>query len=257
MSPRPTATTDDESAGYFLDAAAQLIDAMFVVSEEDRPRRLRSIDFPAALQWLRLEDVITLAQDGRDQGASHKAFHNRWKSKEAFVKDAIIHTMLFRDAPNADPALQRVEMAAVADATDVAAAIALFSDSMLSSLLSYPRSFLLLHIGPLLDQHPDLKEAIVEDMRRALAPWHEGYAALFESFGVRMRPGWNIERYGLTLQSMLDGFLMRSRVQAPQMEACRTDVSLFGQAVVAFTLGILDVDNQEHTVNEALNSVIE
>jgi hypothetical protein len=55
---------------------------------------------------------------------------------------------------------------------------------------------------------------------------------------------------------MLDGFLLRSRIQAVQMEACRTDVSLFAQAVVAFTLGIIDEGNDERTVSEALNSVI-
>ncbi len=255
--PRPAATTDDESARHFLDAAAQFIDAMFVTSAEDRPRRLSALDFPATLEWLRVQDVIRLAKQGDPAGVSGKSFHNRWKSKEAFVNDAVIHTMLYRDAPNADPALQLADMSQVAGADNVAEAIAKFSDAMLRSLLSYPRSFLLLHIGPLLDQHPALKQAIVDDMLRALAPWYEGYAALFESFGVSLRPGWTVERYGLTLQSMLDGFLLRTRVQAEQMRAYSPeDVSLFAEAVVAFTLGVVDADSLGRTAREALNIAV-
>jgi AcrR family transcriptional regulator len=255
--PRPTATTDDESARHFLDAAAQLIDAMFVTSIEERPRRLRKIGFPVTLEWLRIGDVIKLASGEKSEGASRRAFHNRWKTKEAFIKDAIKHTMLYRDHPNANPALQRAEMAKLAEAENLAEAVAKFSDSMLESLLSYPRSFLLLHIGPLLDLHPDVKRAIVDDMLASIAPWYDGYAQLFAAFGVPMRPGWTIERLGLTLQSMLDGFLMRSRVQSEQMTACKSgDINLFGEAVVAFILGVLDADRTGQSVVEAFNSAV-
>lgn len=254
--PRPKAVTDDASAKQFLDAAAQLIDAMFVTSPDERPRRLSAIDFPATLEWLRKEDVVRLARDGGQPGVSRKSFDNRWESKEDFVNDAVIHTMLYRDAPNANPALQLADMASLVEAENVAQAIARFCDAMLASLLSYPRSFLLLHIGPLLEQHPKLKAAIVEDMLQALAPWYEGYTQLFAAFGVRMRPGWTIERYGLTIQSMLDGFLLRSRVQDEQMAAYSADdASLFADAVVAFTLGVLDTDESSGlTSGEALNA---
>lgn len=254
--PRPKAVTDDASAKQFLDAAAQLIDAMFVTSPDERPRRLSSIDFPATLEWLRKEDVVRLARDGGQPGVSRKSFDNRWESKEDFVNDAVIHTMLYRDAPNADPSLQLADMASLLKADDVAQAIAHFCDAMLASLLSYPRSFLLLHIGPLLEQHPKLKAAIVEDMLQALAPWYEGYRQLFAAFGVRLRPGWTIERYGLTIQSMLDGFLLRSRVQDEQMAAYSSDdASLFADAVVAFTLGVIDTgESSGLSSREALNS---
>ncbi len=254
MTPRPPAAADDASAKHFLDAAAQLIDAMFTTSPTDRPRRLSAIDFPATLEWLRKEDIIKLAQDGGYPGASRKAFDNRWATKEDFVNDAIIHTMLYRDAPNADPALQRAQLAGVETAENVGEAISLFCDAMLESLLSYPRSFLLLHIGPLLEQHPKLKAAIVQDMNRSFAPWHEGYARLFATFKVEMRPGWSIERYGLTLQSMLDGFLLRSRVQGEQMDECRSeDASLFADAVVALTLGVIDIDQDGRSSRDALS----
>ncbi|MEU4194865.1 hypothetical protein AB0E69_23405 [Kribbella sp. NPDC026611] len=254
MTPRPPATNDDVSAKHFLDAAAKLIDAMFVTSSDQRPRRLNAIDFPATLEWLRIEDVIRIAQTAQPEGASRKAFHNRWKSKEDFVNDAVIHTMLYRDAPNADPALQLAEMSQLVEADSAADAIARFSDDMLSSLLSYPRSFLLLHIGPLLNQHPRLKQAILDDMHRALAPWCDGYARILEVLGLSLRRGWTIERLGLTLQAMLDGFLLRSRVQEEDMVACEHDESrLFGDAVVAFVLGVVDVGNAGQTARQALD----
>src|SRR5262245_14529434 len=102
MSPRRAPSRHDTTACRFLDAAAQLIDAMFVDSEDDRPPRLRHLDFPAALEWLRVDDVIRLAQTA-GEGASKKAFHNRWMHKDEFVRDAVVHTMLYRDDPDTNP----------------------------------------------------------------------------------------------------------------------------------------------------------
>ncbi|WP_433020541.1 hypothetical protein [Kribbella sp. CA-294648] len=254
MTPRPAAKNNDESARYFLDAAAQLIDAMFVTSAKDRPRALRSIDFPAALQWLTIDDVIEVASHNRSQGASRKAFHNRWESKEAFIKDAIIHTMLYRDDPSANPALRVEELQETAHATSVSDAIGSLSESLLQSLLSHPRSFLLLHVGALLDHHPDLRAAVVEDMMSALTPWYQGYADLITRLGVTLRPGWTVERFGLTLQAMLDGFLLRSRVQREQIDEAQVgDASLFADAVIAFTLGVVDLEGAGRTVRQALD----
>src|SRR4051794_20219686 len=147
MSPRPSPSRHDATACRFLDTAAQLIDAMFVGSEGDRPPRLRHLDFPAALEWLRVDDVIRLAQ-GTGQGLSKKAFHNRWQHKDEFVRDAVIHTMLYRDDPDANPrgiyAEDLVARARVGGRfTDAAIPMV---DSMLAALLAHPRSFLLLHI---------------------------------------------------------------------------------------------------------------
>lgn len=52
-----------------------------------------------------------------------------------------------------------------------------------------------------------------------------------------------MQRVGLVFQAMLDGFLLRSRIQPDEMEACRWEqASLFADTVVAFTLGVIDAD---------------
>ncbi|MGW1341379.1 hypothetical protein ACWCOV_10025 [Kribbella sp. NPDC002412] len=61
-------------------------------------------------------------------------------------------------------------------------------DGMLAALLAHPRSFLLLHIGPILNQYPELGGAIVGEIRHYLTNWCQSYT-LFASHGVKLRPG--------------------------------------------------------------------
>jgi hypothetical protein len=239
MSPRPAPTRGDDTARRFLDAAAQLIDAMFVSSVEHRPTRLRSLDFPAALEWLRIEDVVRLTE-----GASRKAFHNRWETKDAFIRDAVIHTILFRDQPDADPTATDHSMfvaAAERSHGSLSRIVAQLADEMLNALLQHPRSFLLMHIGPVLAQHPDLHDAILDRLHETRRPWYEGYGYLLTTLGMRLRPGWTIERVGMAITAMLDGFLLRTRVHPAEMRALRwEDASLFADTITAFSLGVVD-----------------
>ncbi|MFI5694728.1 hypothetical protein ACIA58_22935 [Kribbella sp. NPDC051586] len=252
MTPRPPAAQDDASAGYFLDAAAELIDAMFDDTIADRPHRLRGIHFPAALEWMRVSDVVGLAQERHGEGASEKAFRNRWPARNSFVKAAIIHTMLYRDAPESNPALYVANLPTTLTAESLADSVTELCDGLLRALQARPRSYLLHHIGPLLDQYPDLRRSIIKDIVRTREPWFEGYAALLAALQLRLRPGWTIERVGLALQSMLDGFLFRSRIQADEMNEARApEASLFAETVIAFLLGVLDLDdshNSTHTI---------
>lgn len=250
--PRPAPTRGDATARRFLDAAAQLIDASFVSSVEDRPPRLRSLDFPATLEWLRIEDVVRLAS-----GASRKAFHNRWYTKDEFIRDAIVHTMLYADDPAADPTTTNgavfADTAAEASGS-LARMVVLLADGLLDALLAHPRSFLLLHVGPVLAQHPDLQAALVERLVDKRRPWYEGYGYLLNSLGLRLRPGWTVTRVGMAITSMLDGFLLRSRLHPDEMAALRwEDASLFAETVAAFILGILDPTGTGHTVHQALD----
>jgi len=239
MSPRPAPTRGDDTARRFLDAAAQLIDAMFVSSVDDRPPRLRSLDFPAALEWLRIEDVVRLTD-----GVSRKAFHNRWETKDAFIRDAVIHTILYRDQPDADPT--RTDQRTFADAARLAQGTlsritALLADDLLNTLLQHPRSFLLMHVGPVLAQHPDLHDAILDRLHETRRPWYEGYGYLLTTLGMRLRPGWTIERVGMAITAMLDGFLLRTRVHPAEMQALRWEnASLFADTITAFSLGVVD-----------------
>jgi hypothetical protein len=239
MSPRPAPTRGDETARRFLDAAAQLIDAMFVSSVDDRPPRLRSLDFPAALEWLRIEDVVRLTE-----GASRKAFHNRWETKDTFIRDAVIHTILYRDQPGSDPT--STDQQTFADAVRAAQGslsriTAMMADGMLNALLQHPRSFLLMHIGPVLAQHPGLHDEILHRLYETRRPWYEGYGYLLTTLGLRLRPGWTIDRVGMSITAMLDGFLLRSRLHPAEMQALRWEnASLFADTIMAFSLGIVD-----------------
>lgn len=253
MTPRPAATTEDESAGYFLDAAAELIDAMFATSPDDRPRRLRGFQFPPALEWLRVEDVIATAQARHGEGVSQKAFRNRWPDKNGFVKAAIIHTMLYRDVPSDNPALEVAQLSAIAGAVKPSEAVTRLCDRLIGLLQARPRSYLLHHIGALLDQYPELKADVLTDIGLTRQPWYDGYAGLMRAFDVTLRPGWSIERLGLALQAMLDGFLLRARLQQHEMEQYHQDASLFAETVVAFVLGVIDAEGTEQTVAQAFD----
>jgi hypothetical protein len=218
MSPRPAPTRGDDTARRFLDAAAQLIDAMFVSSVDHRPTRLRSLDFPAALEWLRIEDVVRLTE-----GASRKAFHNRWETKDAIIRDAVIHTILFRDQPDADPTATDHSMfvaAAERSQGSLSRIVALLADEMLNAFLH---------------------NAILDRLHETRRPWYEGYGYLLTTLGMRLRPGWTIERVGMAITAMLDGFLLRTRVHPAEMRALRwEDASLFADTITAFSLGVVD-----------------
>jgi hypothetical protein len=246
-------------ARRFLDAAAQLIDAMFTESRRDRPPRLRAIDFPAALQWIRIDDVVRLAAESGPDGISRKAFHNRWPTKDEFVRDAVVHTMLYRDAPAADPTIAGQHLDGIAEvaAESLSTATISLADALLDALLDHPRSFLLMHIGPVLAQHPDLHRAIAARLDETRAPWYDGYAALLAGLRLDLRPGWTVERLGLALTAMLDGFLLRARIHPAEIESLRwRDASLFADTLIAFSLGVIDTDSAGESSRAALDAAV-
>lgn len=242
MAPRAEPTRHDPTALIFLDAAAQLIDAALAEPGAEQPARLRSIKFPPALDWIRVEDVLALARSRSSAAASKKAFNNRWPSKDAFVRDAILHCMLYRDDPVHDPGmLGSVEQLRAIRGRSFSADILAVADNLYVGLLSRPRSFLLAHVGPMLCQHPDLHEAVLESTREALDAWAAGYAEALRQVGIDFRPGWTMERVTLALQAILDGFVLRSRIDPAGVAAARWGTaSLFADTVLAFLAGALD-----------------
>src|SRR5260370_36987206 len=117
MSPRPAASRHDAAAQQFLAAAARLIDAYLDDQSRDgQPARLRSIRFPAALDWLRSEDVIRLAATAGKPGASRKAFFNRWPTREEFLPDALVYSLAYNEVPP-DPTILLIQPPADAAAT--------------------------------------------------------------------------------------------------------------------------------------------
>src|SRR5258708_15474570 len=153
MSPRPAASRHDAAAQQFLAPAARLINAhLDDQSRDGQPARRRSIRFPAALDWLRTEDVIRLAATAGKAGASRKAFFNRWPTREEFLPDALVYALVYDEVPE-DPKEHARQMPADAATTSpFSDAVIRISDNLLDSLRRHPRSYLTLPIRPLLPQ---------------------------------------------------------------------------------------------------------
>lgn len=257
MSPRPQASRDDATAERFLKAAVQLIDAYLADGPFDAltPARLRSIRFPAALDWLRTEDVIRLAATAGEDGTSRKAFFNRWPTREAFLPDALIYALAHEGA--ADVTDQAGQAPTAAHAAPLSEEISRVAGGVLDSLLKRPRGYLTLHIGPLLPQHPVLWDALLPGMRRAIRTWADGYATFLTEARLVLRPEWTPYRAALVLQAMLDGFLLRCRVQPDDYLAAQAEeATLFADAVIAFILGAVDVGRSDATGREALDRLV-
>jgi AcrR family transcriptional regulator len=258
LSPRPAVSRDDATARQFLRAATQLIDAYLDdQAGEARPARLRSIHFPAALDWLRTEDVIRMAAAGGSAGASRKAFFNRWRSREQFLPDALVYA-LAEEEVDEDPNKQARQVPEAAEAPEsFSQEVIRIADGLLESLQRHSRSYLTLHIGPLLPQHPSLWEALMPAMRRGIQSWADGYAAVLPELGIALRPGWTPGRLSLALQAALDGFLLRYRIMPDDYQGSRHEgAGLFADTVLAVILGVVDVDRTGTNGREVLDRLI-
>jgi AcrR family transcriptional regulator len=258
VSPRQAPSRHDATARQFLDAAVRLIDAYLDDGPRDQqPARLRSIRFPAALDWLRTEDVIRFAGESGETGLSRKAFFNRWPTREEFLPDALVYALVYDQVPEPPNERARQMPAAAAAAAPFSDAVASIADGLLDSLRRHPRSYLTLHIGPLLPQHPQLWEALLPAMRQGVQVWADGYAALMADLGLVLRPGWTPQRLSLALQAALDGFLLRSRIQPEDYPESRWEgAGLFADTVVAILLGVLDVDRSGRTGRAVLDQLV-
>ncbi len=256
MSPRPAPSRHDATARQFLSAAVRLIDAYLDDQPRDnRPARLRSIRFPAALDWLRTEDVIRLAATEGTAGVSRKAFFNRWSTRDEFLPDALVYALVYDEVPDdakdlAKQAPQAVQAPSLADwVIDIA-------EGVLESLQRHPRSYLTLHIGPLLGQHPELWEALLPSMRRGNDVWADNFAALISDLGVALRPEWTPQRLALALQAALDGFLLRYRIQPADFAESRWQgAGIFADTVIALLIGIVDTERTGQSGRAALDSL--
>jgi len=255
VSPRPAPSRHDATARQFLRAASALIDAYLDDQPGDaRPARLRSIRFPAALDWLRTEDVIRLAAAEADTGVSRKAFFNRWPTRDEFLPDALVFALVYDEVPD-DPKDVAQQMPPEASAApSLAVSVASIAESVLDSLQRNPRSYLTLHIGPLLAQHPRLRDAILPSMQQGNAVWADGFAALIDELGVVLRPEWTPQRLALALQAALDGFLLRNRIQPEDfLPSGWEGAGLFADTVIALVLGIIDAEQSGEPGRAALD----
>jgi len=216
------------------------------------------IKFPAALEWLRVEDVIRVAEAQGEPGASRTAFRHRWPRREDFVPDAVAFALL-SDENFEDSSKRAEQVPAVATGpASFSNEVIRIATELLVSLQRDPRNYLTLHLGPLLPQHQDLWKKLEPEMQRLIQAWAEGYAALLTAFGLALRPEWTADRLALALQAMLDGFLLRYRILPDDYPTATVDdVGIFADAVVAFAVGVIDAERSGISGRAALDALAE
>lgn len=233
MGLRTVPSRHDATAVRFLAVAADLIEA-YLQAEPARPeqaKRLRHIRFPTALDWLHVEDVIRLTPTW-GQGANRRAFFSRWPTRAEFLPDAIAYTLLREhETPTLDPT------------APLSQAIGNAADELFADLVHHPRTFLILHLGPLLPRHPQLADALAPASRAATGIWLGIYHRLAHGLDLVMRPEWTHQRMSAVLQAMLDGFVLRHRTHPEDHAAHRwAGASVLADAIIAFLLGAVDWD---------------
>lgn len=227
----------DTTAVQFLSVAADLMDAFLQAEPVDdaQSQRLGHISFPTALDWLRTDDVIRLAPSWSGEASRRRAFFSRWATRGDFLADAVVYALLREQpvipAPRHNPDVPVSQY--IADVTD----------DLLANLVQHPRSYLVLHLAPLLPRHPHLAAAFAPGSRAATRAWTDIYRRLANGLDIVMRPEWTFKRLSAVLQAMLDGFVLRHRVR-PQQHTRQgwQDANMLADAVIALLLGAVDWD---------------
>jgi hypothetical protein len=243
--PRSAPSRDDAKAQEFLLAAAELIDTYLQPGpiDPDQSARLSHISFPSALDWLRTEDVIRLASTRGRSGTNRKEFYSRWATREDFLPDAVVYALL-REYDADDPQRYVEQLPAIPMMEQpVSSTIIDAADGLLAALVRHPRSYLMLHLGPLLPHHPRLWDALLPGTRAATNAWIDVYQQVVSGLDLIMRPEWTTRRVSFVLQAMLDGFVLRYRLHPKDYPTSRwAGASIFADAIIAFMLGAVDWD---------------
>ncbi len=247
--PRPKARRDDQTAQHFLDAGAAIIDAALSGDRANLPPRLRAIHFPAALDWLRIEDVLReLTESGTPE--SRKAFRNRWPSKEEYIRDLVVHALLYRDHDEVTPAYSTATTVAGRLGTLSAEATAL-ADIVEAALFDDPRSHLLMHIAPLLAPHQSVHEPVVTSIRSQQERWRDLYIGIMDRWNLDFRPGWTAERLTLAIETVVDGVLLKRRLDPEYSEKGSWSLAnLLSDSILALCVGAFDMDRTGQSTAE-------
>jgi hypothetical protein len=212
----------------------------------DQARRLGNITFPSALDWLRTDDVIRLAPKwSSGEAARRREFFGRWATRSEFLADAVVYALL-REQPEIP--LQRHSEDSLSQLIDGV------TDELLSGLIQHPRSYLILHVGPLIPRYPQLTRALEPSSRKAVDTWVRLYHAFADRHDVVFRPEWTFKRLASVWQAMLDGFLLQYRTR-PNGFLRRNwgEANLLADAVIALLLGAVDWDLSGQSGRAALD----
>lgn len=255
MTPRPAPTTRDESAHKFLQAGVRLVDALVgPAPEADLPPRLKSLHFPAPLDWIRIEDVIREARQD-EPSLSAKAFWNRWPDKDSFVVDLVTFAV-GNDDSGGTVAPRTYALRELLDADlPPSTRVALLTRSVMMELVARPRAFLLGHLASVAHHAPKLHAALAEGVDADSRTWEDFYDATLAASGLRWRPGWDAARAQLVMGALIDGLLIRSRVRPPDEGRGDWDpAAMLAHAATALFAGMIDVDGSGRTPAEILDA---
>jgi hypothetical protein len=228
--------------------AADLLDAYLQAEPvgQEQSQRLGHFTFPSALEWLRTDDVIRLAPKGSGEAARRRAFFSRWPTRGDFLADAVVYALL-REQPE-------IPLPRPSQDASMSQLIADVADELLTSLIQHPRSYLVLHLGPLLPRYPDLAKALSPGARDATRAWLRLYHALADQHDFVLRPEWTFKRLTVVLQAMLDGFVLRYRVRpGGYPRHSWKEANILADAVIALLLGAVDWDLSGQSGRAALD----
>lgn len=212
----------------------------------DQARRLGHITFPSALDWLRTDDVIGLSPKwSSGEAARRREFFSRWPTRGEFLADAVVFALL-REQPEIPVQRQ--------DSVTLSAAIDGVTEELLAGLIQHPRSYLILHVGPLIPRYPQLTRAMEPSSRKAVDAWVRLYHALADRYDLMFRPEWTFKRLASVWQAMLDGFLLQYRTR-PNGFLRRNwgEANLLADGVIALLLGAVDWDLSGQSGHDALD----
>jgi len=244
----------DTVAMGFLSVAADLMDAYLQAEPigADQAVRLGHITFPTALDWMRTDDVIRLAPKwSSGEAARRRAFFNRWETRTDFLADAVVFALL-----RAQPARPEIPSPRHSQETTMSQHIADVTEELLTSLVQHPRSYLVLHLGPLLPRYPELAKAMTPGARETTRAWLRLYQTLAAQHDFVLRPEWTFKRLSSVLQAMLDGFVLRYRVRpGGHPRHSWKEANIFADAVIALLLGAVDWDLSGQSGRAALDQL--
>ncbi len=216
------------------------------------PPRLRAIRFPAALDWLRVEDVLRVVSADDEAGDSKRAFRNRWATKDDFIRDVVLYCLEYKDFQGTPaPVSYAARTLLVDQSIPFSRRVATFATGLHTELVGNPRSYLLAHLAPLLLTHPALSEDVAEFVRGDISLWEGMYEEVLLTSGFRLRPGWTVNSLALALHAMLDGLVLRQRVD-PERSPTSTWVpdDFVGQALLAVVAAAVDFRGTGQTTSE-------
>ena len=242
MSPRPAPTRTDAAAERFLQAGAQLIDRALTEHSGGKPGLDGLGQVPKALDWLRIEDVLRIVKSD-ELPDSKRAFRNRWPCKDDYVADVVLYALLYRDMEGSAIPRTLHERVELFDATrTVSERIYAFVGTLVSELIANPRSYLLLHIAPLLIGNPELHASLIGYTRSDQARWQTVFTEVLKQTGKQLRPGWTMERLTLALNVVLDGAILRHRIDpAHSTVSAWAHGNLTADMILAVIVGAVDV----------------